>query len=159
MARPSEKGPAWQDQNAPRCHVRATFTARYELHLYIYLRRTSRSGRPAVLTAHEFHKWSFVAECYQQPLTVAMPHRTLPYLHCKCYRPDTLCHCAVYGRRLELSILATPAAPGSNAGLPTYITRFMPTHKQMRAHAVTHHNELNAGSSEHNEHRHRQFIQ
>jgi hypothetical protein len=73
----------------------------------------------------------------------------------------------VYRRRLELSILATAAAaaaaPGSNAvptGQPslTSITRFMTTYKQMRSHAVIHYNELDAGSSEHNEHRHRQMI-
>ena len=73
----------------------------------------------------------------------------------------------MYRRRLELSIVATPAAPGSNAvltgptssfGLPANITRFMPTYKQTRSHAVIQRNELDAGSSEHNELRHRQLI-
>ena len=102
---------------------------------------------------------------------MGVPHRTqhqeLPYLHCKWYRPDMLSHCAVYRRRLELSILATTAAPGGNAvptgpaspfGLPTNITRYMPTYKQMRSHAVNHHNKLDARSSEHNGHRRSQFV-
>jgi len=70
-----------------------------------------------------------------------------------------LCHCAVYRSRLELRILATRAAPGGKAavptgpassfGLPTNIPRYMPTYRQMHSHAVNHHNGLDARSSEH----------